>query len=88
MPSTYQVSGVLGADFAERTTSPKFAVGTPALGNLNDTWVYVKATENVATGTCTVDGSFNLTDAAGNYTADVAFVSGEYGFVRKTTSPL
>lgn len=29
---------------------------------------------------------FALTDAAGNYTADVAFVSGEYGWVHSTTS--
>jgi len=40
----------------------------------------------VATGTCTVTGS-NLTDAAGTYTADTAFASGEYGWVRLTTSP-
>ena len=27
-------------------------------------------------------------DAAGTYTADTAFADGEYGWVRKTTSPL
>ena len=34
------------------------------------------------------NAAFALTDTAGSYTADVAFASGEYGWVRKTTSPL
>jgi len=77
-----------GANISRRTTSPEFKVGTPTFDDSNRSWVYVKASEAVATGTCTVDASFNLTDAAGTYTADVAFASGEYGWVRKTTSPL
>lgn len=77
-----------GANASRRTTSPEFKVGTPTFDDSNRSWVYVKASEAVATGTCTVDASFNLTDAAGTYTADVAFASGEYGWVRKTTSPL
>jgi hypothetical protein len=63
-------------------------LGTPQIGALNDTWVYVQASEAVATGTCTVSAAFALTDTAGTYTADTAFASGEYGWVRKTTSPL
>lgn len=77
-----------GANFARRTTTKEYTLGTPQLDDSNRTWVYVQAGENVATGTCTVSAAFALTDAAGNYTADVAFVSGEYGWVRKTTSPL
>ena len=88
MPSTFSSTPLAGVTFADRNTTPAFGLGTPVLGNQNDTWVYVKATEAVATGTCTVDASFNLTDAAGSYTAVVAFLTGEYGWVYKTTSPL
>ncbi len=77
-----------GANFARRTTTKEYTLGTPQLDDSNRTWVYVQASEVVATGTCTVSGAFALTDAAGSHTADVAFASGEYGWVRKTTSPL
>ena len=77
-----------GANFARRTTTKEFKLGTPQLDDDNRTWVYVQASEAVATGTCTVSGAFALTDAAGSYTADVVFASGEYGWVRKTTTPL
>ena len=77
-----------GTNFDRRTDTQEFTLGTPQLDDANRTWVYVRASENVATGTCTVSGTFALTDAAGNHTADVAFVSGEYGWVRRTTSPL
>ena len=80
--------GLAGANDARRTTTAEFKLGTPALDTDNRTWVYVKASEAVATGTCTVSGTFGLTDIAGNYTADTAFAAGEYGWVRKTTSPL
>jgi len=88
MASTFSVAPISGIGFADRKTTPDFGLGTPTLGNKNDTWVYVLATEAVATGTCSVDSSFNLTDAAGNYTAPYTFNSGEYGWVYKTTSPL
>ena len=77
-----------GVNFARRTTTKEYTLGTPQLDDSNRTWVYVQASENVATGTCTVSGAFALTDAAGSHTADTAFASGEYGWVRKTTSPL
>lgn len=80
--------GLAGANSDRRTTTAEFKLGTPALDTDNRTWVYVKASEAVATGTCTVSGAFALTDAAGTYTADTAFASGDYGWVRKTTSPL
>ena len=79
---------MVGAAAARRTTNREFKLGTVQLDDSNQTWVYVQASETVATGTCTVSGAFALTDAAGNYTADAAFASGEYGWVRKTTSPL
>ena len=77
-----------GANFARRTTTKEFSLGTAQIDDANRTWVYVQASEVVATGTCTVSASFVLTDAAGSYTADVAFAANEYGWVRKTTSPL
>lgn len=77
-----------GVNFARRTTTKEYTLGTPQLDDSNRTWVYVQASEAVATGTCTVSAAFALTDTAGTYTADVAFASGEYGWVRKTTSPL
>lgn len=77
-----------GVNFARRTTTKEYTLGTPQLDDSNRTWVYVQASEAVATGTCTVSAAFALTDTAGSYTADTAFASGEYGWVRKTTSPL
>ena len=77
-----------GANVARRTLTKEFTLGTAQIDDANRTWVYVQASEAVATGTCTVSGTFVLTDAAGSYTADVAFVANEYGWVRKTTSPL
>lgn len=77
-----------GANVARRSLTKEFTLGTPNIDDNNRTWVYVQASEVVATGTCTVSAAFVLTDAAGTYTADVAFAVGEYGWVRKTTSPL
>ncbi len=79
---------MVGAAAARRTPNREFKLGTVQLDDSNQTWVYVQASEAVATGTCTVSAAFALTDAAGNYTADTAFAAGEYGWVRKTTSPL
>ena len=79
---------MVGAQAARRTTNREFKLGTVQLDDSNQTWVYVQASEAVATGTCTVSAAFALTDAAGNYTADAAFASGEYGWVRKTATPL
>jgi len=88
MASTFASTPLIGVTFGFTETTPSFAVGTPVLGNKNDTWVYVKATESVALGTCSVDSSFNLTDATGSYTAVNTFVNGDYGWVFKTISPL
>ncbi len=73
-----------GINFNRRTTTKEFDLGTVVHGTVNTIWIYVLASEVVATGTCTVTGT-TLTDAAGNFTADTAFASGEYGWVRRTT---
>lgn len=79
---------MVGASPNRRTSNQEFDLGTAQIDGENRTWVYVQASEAVATGTCTVSGAFALTDLAGNYTADAAFAPGEYGWVRRTTSPL
>jgi hypothetical protein len=86
--STFGVLNFVTPMFAQRDTAAVMTLGTPQVGILNDTWVYVQASQAVATGTCSVSSAFVLTDAAGDYTADTAFASGDYGWVRKTTSPL
>jgi len=93
MPSTFNVMPITGVNFATRYTdglpeSPiPFKLGQLALGDKNDSWLFVQANGTVATGTCTVGAGFQLTDAAGLYTADVAFADNEYGWVRLTASP-
>ena len=88
MASTFAATPTIGINFGSTDPTPSFAVGTPVLGNQNDTWVYVKASGTVATGVCGVDASFNVTDAGTGYTSPVVFASGEYGWVTKTVSPL
>ena len=79
---------MVGPQASRRTSTREFTLGTAQIDDSNRTWVYVQASEAVATGTCTVSAAFALTDAAGNYTAETAFAAGECGWVRKTTSPL
>ena len=75
----------MAANLDERTTSPEHALGSVTLASEDNIYVYVQASEAVATGTCTVNTTtFALTDAAGNHTADVAFAINEYGWVRQT----
>lgn len=84
-------SPLVGAsETAVRSITPQFKVGTPVMGDQNRTWVYVGPAANAiaANATCTVTGAFAVNATAGNYTADTAFATGEYGWVRKTTSPL
>lgn len=81
----YLTTPLLGGRLTAPTTTAEHALGTVAFGNGNTSWIYVQASEAVATGTCTVSAAFALTDIAGAHTADVAFASGEYGWVRQTT---
>ena len=73
-----------------RTTTPLQKVGSSQLDDSNRTFVYVGPAANAisAAATCTVTGAFAVNNTAGNYTADAAFATGEYGWVRKTTTPL
>ena len=81
---------LVGANATRRTTTPEFKVGTTQLDDSNRTFVYVGPATNAinAAATCTVTGAFVVNNTAGTYTADAAFATGDYGWVRKTTSPL
>lgn len=82
--ANYLTSGTFGPNMAERTTTAEFELGHVAYGNKNTQWAYGLASEAV-TGTCTYNATtFAITDLAGNHTADTAFASGEYGWVRLT----
>lgn len=87
MPFTIPMAG---ASATRRTTTKEFALGTTQLDDSNRTWVYVQADLAVGAAAAPVmSAAFHLTAAAaGAYTADVAFAINEYGWVRKTTSPL
>lgn len=89
MSNTYfAVDGRAGAKMSKRTTTAEFALGSVLRSNAGTVHVYVLASEAV-TGTCTVNTStFALTDTGGNYTADTAFASGEYGWVRRTAGDI
>lgn len=90
MPGTFTTTPVIGVQFNKRPTVPEHKVGMPVLSDQNETWVYVGPAANAisAAATCTVTGAFAVNNTAGNYTADTAFATGEYGWVRKTTTPL
>jgi hypothetical protein len=81
---------LVGANTDRRTTVQEFPLGTPALDTGNRTWVYVQSDVTVnAAQAPVVSAGFHLTAAtAGAYTADAAFAINEFGWVRKTTSPL
>lgn len=86
----HSISGKLGVDYTKRSTTADFTVGSSDFDNANRTWVYVGPAANAisAAATCTVTGAFAVNATAGNYTADTAFATGEFGWVRKTASPL
>jgi len=82
-------AGLVGANTARRTTEKEFNLGTPLISAENTTYVYVRATAAIAAAAVvTVTGGFTASTGAGNYTAEQAFAANEYGWVRKTASPL
>lgn len=83
-------SPLVGANTSRRSLNKEFVAGTASMDDQNRTWVYVGPAANAITAaaTCTVTGAFAVNNTAGNYTADAAFATGEYGWVRKTASPL
>lgn len=87
MPNTnYVTDGLLSAKLDRTSTTPEFAVGQTVRGNGNKAWIYVGPAANAISGaaTCTVTGAFAVNATAGNYTAPVAFATGDYGWVFKT----
>lgn len=84
------ITALVGANPARRTQTKEFALGTSALDDQNRTWVYCQADVSVNAAQAPVlSATFHLTAAtAGAYTADAAFGIGDYGWVRKTVSPL
>lgn len=90
MPNTNFATGhILSAKLDRTAQSPEFAPGQVAIGNGGKAWMYVGPAANAisASATCTVTGAFAVNNTAGNYTAPVAFSTGDYGWVYKTTSP-
>ena len=81
---------MVGASATRRTPNQEFALGTTQLDDQNRTYVYVRSNVAVAAAAAPVmSAAFLLTaGTGGTYTADAAFAAGEYGWVRKTTSPL
>lgn len=89
MATTKFISGPIGAGPTRHTVSKEFELGTPALGNDNTTWVYAQASIVVtATTVVAVSQSTFLIGAGTGYTCDTAFAINEYGWIRKTTSPI
>jgi hypothetical protein len=84
----FSANGLVGANTSRRTQTKEYALGSPLIGNDNNSYVYVQATGAIAAAAaCSVNGAFAATTGAGNYTADAAFAAGDYGWVRKTASP-
>lgn len=84
----FSSTGLVGANTDRRTSTREYALGTPLIGNDNNSYVYVQATGAIAAATaCSVNGAFAATTGAGNYTTGAAFAAGEFGWVRKTASP-
>jgi hypothetical protein len=87
---SYSSQPIAGANFNRRTDVPEFKLGTVALGTDGTVYTYAVNTSGatIATGARTLSAStFALTSTAGNHTADTAFLNGEYGWVKRTTSP-
>ncbi len=81
--------GMAGAAHERKTVYSELRVGTPCLDDANRSWVYVKFGAATAGGAAVgIDGSFNGTAGTGYTNGASAAALGDYGWVRKTTSPL
>lgn len=83
----YATDGHMGVNFTRRTTDPEHDLGLVVHGTGNTVWIYVKASSAIsANDVVLVSSTFTAaTDAVnGKHTADTAFASGEYGWVRQT----
>lgn len=90
---TYAISGMLGVNFTERSTTPTVDLGTTVLGANGSQWVYVKAGEAVAQyDVVAVDEAYSalkLTKALADVghkigAASAAFAANEYGWVQSS----
>jgi hypothetical protein len=106
MASTITAIPLEGINFKERYVPslerPRgFTLGTPTIGNENDTWIYVQADVPVTAPNVvlivntTTPGPtfFHITAASGGagdtaWAADTSFLTGEVGWVRKVANPL
>jgi hypothetical protein len=94
MPSQVLSTPLAGANTARRTAAKEFTPGTVAFDNQNRNWVYVGPATTVlaSAAAATVTGTFGVNNTAGLYTnetdAGAGFAIGEYGWVRKTATPL
>ena len=82
--------GVMGANPDRRTTTREFTLGTTLVGDDKNSYTYVQADLAVpaATAAAVMSAGFHLTaTTTGAYTADTAFASGEFGWVRKSATP-
>ena len=87
------VNPTIGAGPAPGQVHPeqRFRLGTTAIGNDGNTYVYISAPLAVAAAASpVVNALFTVTAATGGtrYTAPQAFAANEFGWVRMTTSPL
>lgn len=87
--TNYATDGLVGANFSRTDTVPAFKPGQVATGTNGRSYMYVGPAANAiaANAACTVTGAFAVNNTAGTYTSEVAIATGEYGWVRKTTSP-
>lgn len=82
---------LVGANPLLADDTPRFKPGHSAMDDQNRTWVYAGPLSGgalAAAATCTLTGALALTNVAGNYTTDSGLAVGQYGWVRKTASPL
>ena len=83
--------GPVVANLNDVDETAEHALGDTTLGNDNYIYIYGKASEAVAVGTCTIDPStYAITDAAGRHSALAAIPNGQFAWVRDDTkfSPL
>lgn len=80
---------IVGSNAVRHTTKQEFTLGVAQIGDNNTTWVYVLHTVDLAANAATaVDSSFNTGAGTGYTNGTVAAKANEYGWVKKTTSPL
>lgn len=72
--ATFATEGSIGADLANKSTTPLFALGSTVLGSDGRTWMYVKATETIATDGDTIVSSttYFATAGSGIFTTRIA----------------